>query len=540
MKIRVPAALAAATAAGLALALTACSGTPAAPSDAAAGAAGGASGAGASSAPIPLLRVGLDFDLSSLDETKNISANNIDGLSLETLVQFGPQGQVEPDLATSWDQASPVTYVYHLRPGVKFWDGHPLTATDVAYSLNYDRGAGSDVAFSFSGVKSITATGPSTVTVTLTAPDASWKFVPAEENAYIFEKHFQQAHASTFGQPGTLVMGSGPWVIDSLDPTKGAQVTANPHWWGGKVQIQRVAFTFYASETSEALAFRAGEIDLDPGISSPKSFAATSGAKLLSTPSCSNGFFGMNVTQPGWNDVHVRRAVAYALNRPDIIAAYGGYATPISTLTPPQLLQSVASKSRVTALMNSIPLYPYSLEAAKQEMAESAYPQGFSAVMDIDNYGTDPDVDQVIAAELAKIGIKLQLKELNVTAWQGIENGPAAKRSTAFGGGGCFQPDPNTYSDFLGSKNLAAGGWNFSNYAPAAVDTLLAQGVATSSPAQRFAVYSKLFERLQQDEPYVGLFVSDTTAALSSKFTWPDFNPWFWDGAFALGIKSAT
>jgi peptide/nickel transport system substrate-binding protein len=185
MKIRVTAALAAATAVGLAFALTACSATPAAPSDAAVGA-GASSGAGASGAPIPLLRVGLDFNLTSLDETKNISANNVDGLSLETLVQFGPQGQVEPDLATSWSQTSPVTYVYHLRQGVKFWDGHPLTAADVAYSLNYDRAAGSDVAFSFADVKSITATNPSTVTVTLTAPDASWKYVPAEENAYIF------------------------------------------------------------------------------------------------------------------------------------------------------------------------------------------------------------------------------------------------------------------------------------------------------------------------------------------------------------------
>jgi ABC-type transport system substrate-binding protein len=72
------------------------------------------------------------------------------------------------------------------------------------------------------------------------------------------------------------------------------------------------------------------------------------------------------------------------------------------------------------------------------------------------------------------------------------------------------------------------------------VDTLLAAGVATSSPAQRFTAYAKIFRRLQDDEPYVGLFVSDTTAALSSKFRWPDFNPWFWDGAFALGIKPAA
>jgi len=531
MKIRVTGALAGATAAVVALTLAACSGTASPPSS---GTAGGAS------ATIPLLRVGLSFNLSTLDETKNIGANNIDGLGLETLVKFGPQGQVEPDLATSWAQTSPVTYVYHLRHGVKFWDGAPLTATDVAYSLNYDRAAGSDVAFAFAGVKSISATSPDTVTVTLTQPEASWKYVPAEENAYIFEKKFQLAHKATFGQPGTLVMGSGPWRIDSLDPTKGAQVTANPHWWGGTVPIQRMAFTFFSSETSAALAFRAGEIDLDPQVNSPKSFAAASGAKLLTTQGCDIGFFGMNVTQPGWNDVHVRRAVAYALNRTDIIAANGGYATPIYTLTPPQLLRGVASQSQISSLLGSLPLYPYDVTKAKQEMAQSAYPHGFTATIETPSFGTIPDITQVVVAELAKIGIKLQLKTMQVTAWQSVENGPAAGRSTAYTTGGCFQPDPSTYSDFLGSKNTQPGNWNFADYAPAAVDSLLAQGAATSDSAQRFAAYSKLFMQLQQDVPYVGLFVSDTTAALSSKFTWNDFNPWYWDGAYALSIKAVS
>jgi len=224
---------------------------------------------------------------------------------LETLEKFGPKGQLEPDLATSWQQTSPVTYVYHLRHDAKFWDGKPVTATDVAYSLNYDRAAGSQVAFAFNGVKSITATDPYTVTVTLAKPEASWQYVPAEETSYIFEKAFQQAHKSTFGQPGTLIMGSGPWEIESFDPTKGAVITANPHWWGGKVPIQRVNFTFYATETSEALAFRTGEIGLDPGVGSPRSFASTSGAKLITTPSCSNDWFGMNITQPGWDGAYL-------------------------------------------------------------------------------------------------------------------------------------------------------------------------------------------------------------------------------------------
>ena len=491
-------------------------------------------------ATIPVLRVGLPFTESTLDETRDINANWIDSLGLETLVKFGPQGQLQPALATSWTQTGPVTYVYHLRHGVSFWDGRPLTAADAAYSLNYDRAAGSDVAFSFASVKSVTATGPDTVTVTLTHPDASWQYVPAEENAYIFEQRFAQTHNGTFGKPGTLVMGTGPWETDSLDPTKGAEVSANPHWWGGKVPVQSIVFTFFSSETSEALAFRAGEIDLDPAIASPASFASASGAQLLTTPSCSNGFFGMNVRDPGWNDVHVRRAVAYALNRADIIAANGGYATPIPTLTPPQLLQTIASPSQVAALLKSIPLYPYSVAKARQEMAQSAYPHGFSTTVLAYNYGNAPNVFQVIAAELGKIGIRMQIKQMEVTAWQGEENGPASARSTAFATGGCFNPDPSTYSDFLGSKNIQAGNWNFADYGPAAVDTLLEQGAATTDPAQRFATYTKLFQRLQTDLPYIGLFVSDTTLALSSKFTYSGFNQWIWDQPYALSIKPAA
>jgi peptide/nickel transport system substrate-binding protein len=531
MKLLNRAVTGAAATALIALGLAACSGTASGPSDAA---------RGASTATIPLLRVGLDFNLTGLDETKTIDANNVDGMLLETLEKFGPRGQLEPDLATSWKQTSPVTYVYYLRRDAKFWDGKPVTATDVAYSLNYDRAAGSQVAFAFNGVKSIVANGQDTVTVTLTKPEASWQYVPAEETSYVFEKSFQQAHKSTFGQPGTLIMGSGPWEITSFDPTKGAVITANPNWWGGKVPIQRVNFTFYATETSEALAFRAGEIDLDPGVDSPKSFAATSGAKLITTASCSNDWFGMNTSQPGWDDVHVRRAVAYALNRTDIIAAYGGYATPISTFTPPSLLDSIASPAQISSLLGSLPLYQYNLAAAKREMAQSAYPNGFSATILAYNSGNVLDVNQVIASELAKIGIKLNIKSMAVTPWQAVQSGPAAKRSTVFASGGCFQPDPGTYADFLGSDNLATGDWNIANYAPSAVDTLLAAGQATSNPAERFAVYSKLWARLQADVPYVGLFVSDDAAALSSKFTWPGYNPWYWDGAYLLGIKAAS
>ena len=504
-----------------------CSSSPAAPSN---------QGSGST---IPLLRVGESFTVPSLDPTKPGDSVAITQLGLETLVSLGPQGQLEPNLATSWSQAGPVTWVYHLRQGVRFWDGHPLTAADVAYSLNYQRAPGSGAAYIFPTVKDVTASGPYTVVVTLTHPDASWQYDPTE--AGIFEQRFAETHKATLGRPGVLIEGTGPWEFDSLDPTKGAQLSANPHWWGGRVPIQRISFTFYSSETSEALAFRAGEVDLDPNILNPQSFAATSGATLLNAPSCQGGGFYMNTLNAPWNDVHVRRAVAYALNRSAVIAANGGYASPNYTLIPVQMLRTIASPSQVDSLLSSIPLYPYDVAKARQEIAESRYPHGFSTTLvEYTGLGQAINQSEVIAADLQKIGIKAQIKQDSLAAWEALATGPDSTRPTSFSYSGCNSPDPSWYMFLLGSWNLKPGQWNLTGYAPAGLDTLIKAGVATTNPAQRFATYSRILQNLAVNVPSVALYTQDQSVALSGKFAWPGYNPYSLSGTYALAIKPAS
>jgi peptide/nickel transport system substrate-binding protein len=522
MKLRLAVTLAATTAALLA---AGCSSSPA--------------GQSAPSSEIPLLRVGTTQAGNSVDPTNPDSSNIVTQLGLETLLTFGPRGQLEPSLATSWAQTSPVTWVYHLRHGVRFWDGHLLTAADVAYSLNYDRAPASAGAYAFTSVKGVTASGPYTVVVTLTQPDASWQYVPAEFNAEIFEKSFALAHKGTMGRPGVLIEGTGPWQIDSLDPTTGAQLSANPHWWGGRVPIRRISVVFFASETSEALAFRAGEIDLDPYVVDPRSFAATSGAKLLSAPDCASGLFSMNTQVAPWNDVHVRRAVAYALDRPAIIAANGGYVSPNYTLIPAQLLRTIASPSQVSSLLQSLPSYPYSVGKARQEMAESRYPHGFTTTLqEYTGMGQIINESQVIAAELRQIGINVQVKSNSLNAWAALATGPVDQRPTSLFYSGCTAPDPSNYNYVLGSWNLKPGQWNTAGYAPADVDTLINASVATTDPARRFAVYSKLLQQLATDVPYVPLYVTDLSIALSSKFTYSGLSAFsLQNGPYALNIK---
>src|SRR5262249_16659275 len=150
---------------------------------------------------------------------------------------------------------------------------------------------GSELATTYASVKTIKATGRYTVRVTLKHPDASLPYWLGDWPAQIFEKRFQQAHKTTFGQPGTLVMGTGPWIPGSLDPPSGEELRANPRYWRGKVPIEHISIKFLSDENSKALAFRAGELDVVPDVAAPTSFAATAATKLISVPSCQSGWF---------------------------------------------------------------------------------------------------------------------------------------------------------------------------------------------------------------------------------------------------------
>jgi peptide/nickel transport system substrate-binding protein len=492
---------------------------------------------------IPLLRIGLSGSQATLDPMTNANAEVINGLGLETLMQFGPHDQLEPDLATSVTQPTPVSYVYHLRQGVKFWDGSPLTSADVVYSLNSERAPSSVSAWAYPAVKSIVPDGPYGVVVTLAKPDASWQYTMAEEVSEIFEMNFAEQHKGTFGNPGVLVMGTGPWEADNLDPTTGAQLSANPDWWGGKVPIQRISISFFSSDTSLALAMRAGEIDLDPQLlGGQRSFATTSGAAVVNTPGCGQGMFSMNTQVAPWNNVNVRRAVAYALNRSDLIAANAGYATPSYTFIPPPDLLAIATQQQLGSLVASMPTYRYNVAEAKAEMAESPYPHGFSATILEYDQGALVNVSQAVAGELQVLGIHLTIKVLPLAAWLANVAGPDLKRATTFYDAYCPSPDPGYYPDtYLGARNLRVNYVNTAAYNTPTINNLVNAGVATTNTGSRFAIYSKLMQDVATNVPYVPLFDIDYSAAVSEHFKIVGFNQFvFAGGDYALDVEPAS
>lgn len=504
-----------------------------------------ATAAGNANATISNLQIG-SAAVSTLNyDDSNIGyASGLGNLVLEPLLIEGKSGKIEPWLAQSWQQVNPTTYVYHLRHGVKFSDGDPMTAADVVFSWDFYRAQGSDNAYNFpSSLQSITATDPYTVTVKLSQPDAAWAVVPTGAMLGIFEKKFYEAHKSTFGQPGTGVMGTGPWSITSYDSTTGTQLAANPNYWGGQVKIKNISWTFYASETSEALAFRAGNLNVAFPTEN-QSFASTAGTTLLTAPgSTQEGDFVMNTLVAPWNNIHVREAVAYALDKTGLISANGGYATPISTLITPAMLDELGTPSQVSATLNSLPSYSYSLAKAKQQMAESPYPHGVNVTLAVQNTPSYVNVSQAIVSQLAAIGIHATLNVEQVAAWTSQFTG--ANRTgipSQYVTNGADSLDPGEgFNYFIGSANATANNWNGTNWSPPAVDKLIAEGFTATTSAARLNVYKQLLQQFAENVPFVPLFLEDGTVALSSQYTWPSFDSFYLEaGPWALGIESKS
>jgi len=213
--------------------------------------------------------------------------------------------------------------------------------------------------------------------------------------------------------------------IQSFDPTTGVELTANPHYWGGKVPVQHISVKFFQDDTTLALAMRAGEID----IAYPQStthFQATCGCKVTSAPGDTSADIVMNVNMAPFNNIHVRRAVAYAIDKSAEVAESADPSTPVtsnSILTPGEL-GTLASPAQVTTLLNSLPNYPYDLAKAKAELAQSPYPHGFTTTAYTLDFGTYIPGTEVVAAQLAKIGINVQLKTMSLQAWVAKYDGP--------------------------------------------------------------------------------------------------------------------
>ena len=198
----------------------------------------------------------------------------------EPLTRLNPDYSTSPNLA-DLSQPDELTLVYTIRDDVTFWDGTPLTADDVAWSLNYARSPEVLVSFLYVNVASIEATGPLEVTIKLNQPDSLLPYELATFAGTIMQKAFSEAAGEALGTSDTGVMCTGPLQFDAWTPGQGLTLVKNDNYWDPTraPNVGRVEFNFTTDSSAIAQALTTGE--LDGGYEIPASIIPT----LQSSPS---------------------------------------------------------------------------------------------------------------------------------------------------------------------------------------------------------------------------------------------------------------
>lgn len=435
---------------------------------------------------------------------------------LDTMVTLGKKGEVLPSVAESWTHPDPRTYVFTMREGVKFSDGTPVTAEDAAFSLSRhtDPKVASQAASYVTTVKKVEATGPRTVTVTLSRPNQA--FLPTAALAWqIVPKKLAEAHPQDLGSPEVGTLGSGPFKVTKYSLTQGVTLERNPLYWGPKPALRRIEIKTISDPETLRLAVSSGEVDgtADVRTSEARKWTSLPAVTTSFVPADNIAFLSLAVQGP-LKDVHVRRAIAHTVDRAALAQLMtGGHGGQADLLLP---------KPQLTAIYGTdwpaVPTYALDLEAAKAELAKSAYPHGFTLAAPYDSGGPHAKAMQAVAADLAKIGITLDLKPLPTEKYftqRMSHEGLSVQMSNLYYG----TPDPSeVLPDLLSRASAKPQGFNFSLYGTAALDAEL-DGVGSLEGEVRREAITKVLTEVADQVPYLPLFHSEAAYALNKRFT---------------------
>ena len=453
--------------------------------------------------------VGSSFEPRLLREAGSLAFSGIPG---EFLTFSNQALQVKPWLATSWKANAELTrWTFQIRRGVKFHNGKTLTADDVVasfkqYLTEKPSELLSAIPNSLLAPEGVIKRGPYTVEFRLKSPSNAFPFLVSQTT---YQAIIQPAAIA--GKPGTWVqsgmIGTGAFRFKSGTPGRRAELVRFPGYWGGSPPLDGVVFTWYEGIAPQVLALRAGQIDLCVQLNAQAvaAFRNNRRFKVFQAPTSSHRMFGMRVDRDPFRDARVRRAVALALDRPDIIRRILLGAGTLGNDSPfwskfPSTDRSIKQRKQNLELARAL------LKAAGQENPKFT----ITTWNGLDH----PDHAQALQAAGRQAGIDISLEVQSVGEYYGGGadyyattpwlNRPATL--TEYGARGV----PNL---FITAAYMSDGIWNASHYENAEFDSAARTYLSAAEiPAQRRAT-KKMAGRLLRDTPVItDYFITYVTA----------------------------
>ncbi len=408
---------------------------------------------------------------------------------------------VQPELAESMPTTSSdgKTVTVKIRSGVKFHNGDPLTSADVKYT--FDRiilPANAAVARSFFGdVDTITAPDATTIVFNLKTPNAALIAYMAHPNTGIVSKKIGEANTDLSKKETAI--GSGPFKLVEWVPDNYMRFEANKDYYvAGQPYLDGIRINVVPDETALTAALRTKAADMGIIVDAKvaRTLRSETGVTLSAKPSLSYNLLFVNTKRKPFDNLKVRQAIAYAIDRKAIIDAVAFGEGEVTGPIAPALTNYALPTSQY-------PLYTRDVAKAKQLLTEANVgPVSFTMLTQTTEPAYAKDIAQLVQAQLAEIGVTMKIETLEFTQW--VDRWLKADFDMAPGlnGGG---PDPDFYifRYFTDDGNL-----NFvtSYKNPISSDAIKAAR-ATTDVAKRKELYTTAQKELVNGVPFIWLYV---------------------------------
>ena len=445
----------------------------------------------------------LDSAPTNLDPRIGADAysEHVDGLIFSSLVGRDANMKVIPDLAQSWDMPDPLTYIFHLRRGVKFHDGRPLTSADVKFTLDsiLSGPIKTTKRQTFKLVTSIETPNDDTLVIHLSEPYASLLWNLSLPGIGIVPR-------GSGAEMAQHPIGTGPFRFVSAATDEEIVLERNENYFGLAPKIERLRMRIVPDVTVRALELRKGSADAAINSLTPDmvvTLAQERGLAAVQEPGGSMAYLAFNFEDPILAKREVRQALAYATDRATIIKyLLRGQARRAQSLLPPNHW----------AFDADVQQYDFDPAHAESLLDAVGYPRGADGVRLRLTLKTSTDefvrlTSEAIADQWKRVGVDLELRPLEfATFYADVSRGSFQIYSLRWVGG---NNDPDLFESVFSSKKMPPAGSNRGHYKNAELDSLLDQSRIEMDQVKRKKILARVQEIVATDEPYINLWYVD-------------------------------
>jgi peptide/nickel transport system substrate-binding protein len=456
---------------------------------------------------------------TNLDPRVGIDAfsERIDDLIFDDLLTRDEHFHVQPGLAERWDIPNPLTYVFHLRRGVRFHDGRALTSRDVKYT--FDSVLHGQIvttkAAAYRYVDRVDAPDDSTVIFRLKRPfvtllwnvsDGAMGIVPYGSSGPDMTSH---------------PIGTGPFRFVSAELDKQVTMDRNDNYWGEKAHVARVKLMVVPDTTTRALELRKGSADIEINALTTDmvlTLEREANLEVQRAPGSVLQYLAMNCRDPILRDERVRAALAYAVDRqPMLRYLRRGFARPANNVLPPESW----------AYNRDVPRYDYNPERARQILDKAGYgaKNGIRFHLTIKT-STEEDTRlfaAVLQQQLRDVGIALDIRTFEfATFFSDVTKGVFQLYPLRWIGS---NEDPDIFEYAFDSDKFPPHGANRSFYSNPRLDALIDRGRTELDENVRKEIYAEIQDILAQDLPYINLWYQDNVLVHNKRVRNLTLNP---------------